>query len=363
MHFGRSVNISNSAALSQEIFDKLGVRISATTVQRLFELVSNKSFPSQHTLNVFSEYTGCASWDDFRARYKEDVPISNTKKLVPDEFGMALFQLCLKNQHYDTVLEYFSMLPDEHIPYKVVHRVSNALGLSLRRDAKARHALLEPLAKRKNGRVIFYENFVDIDYIHDYYVPAIKQHYSRYISPIDQQKYNSDWVFASALEFISYIKRGDKRRALACAYALFQKFPIETDFREFSHAFPYARLLSTFIISEHLKNQLTTAKVAFCLRKLEETVPNIASMDRLWVLQQVTMALNYCGRSEDIIALYHQHRDTIHTQQLSTNINVLLQCVERAAHKLGLNLHIPAPSSEHHFVCYDQSLKEPVVLI
>lgn len=349
--------------LADQIFELLGLRISPSTVQRFFELVANKSFPTEHTLNVFSEYAGCTSWDDFMAKYREDVPISNNMKLVPDQFGLLLFQLCLNNQHFDTVLQYVEMLSDEHMAYPTKEQFGTALGRSLRNNVQARKYLLEPLAKSKAGRSMFYENFVDIDYLHAYYLPAIQRHYTKYISPLDRTKYNSDYVFAKALEFIAFVKLKDRRKAIACAYALLQKFPIQSDWREFSHPYPYSRLLGIYLINEHLKKALTSVKVDYCLGRLEELVPAIEARDRLWVISQVAMALNYCGRSEDIVALYQAHMTTIHKLHPNTTVRSLMKCIERAADKLGISTDIPPAKPLYQFISHERSLREGVLLI
>ena len=77
--FSETITISKTNKLSDDIYTKLKTRISATTLQRFFELITNKSQPSNHTINVLSEYVGYSSWDDLKNQ--EDYPIPKNEKI------------------------------------------------------------------------------------------------------------------------------------------------------------------------------------------------------------------------------------------------------------------------------------------
>jgi hypothetical protein len=54
--------------LGEKIFDTTDVRLSPTTLKRVFGKLKYESLPSSTTLNVLAKYTGYESWMDFKAQ-------------------------------------------------------------------------------------------------------------------------------------------------------------------------------------------------------------------------------------------------------------------------------------------------------
>lgn len=335
--FEERITCASSVTLSEDIFNITGQQLSPTTVQRFFELIANKSFPSAFTLNVFSEYAGYSTWDDFQKKNRDSLKIAQNEKLIPDEYGLALFNICLKNHHFESALEYLKVIPGEGLNHSTVVNIAESLGRVIRNDKKARTILVPELAKLTNGRKYFYESFIDIDYITTYYQKALSDDYLRYSSPVNKQKYITDFAFAKAIEFTGYIKSEDPKKALRVAYELLHKAPIDISWQELAHRFPYARLISVYLISEFLKGKLTDSKIIAAIEKIEIVIENQSPSCAALMLAQLIMALNYCRKYDFVIDVYTKYLPIIR-QSVKSNENYLtiLNCVKGSFHQKGL---------------------------
>lgn len=281
-----------------------------------------------------SEYAGYTSWDDLQK--KEDNPISRNEKLVPDELGITLFTLCLKNHHFDTVLQYIDLLPSDTYVAKTHRQISRTFGQVFRKDIKARNVLLPELAKTKNGRDYFFETFVDIDYINQYYNKAIVNNYIPAIGSLNEIKNRTDFVFAKSIEFIAYVTSNNHKRAISSSYELFQKINVQSHWQEFSHPYPYARLISVFLISEYLKDKLTSSKVMFSINKIENVLNH--NDNPLFVLAQLIMALNYCECYQEAIGVYEKYKGSIDSSNSTFDYNYasIINCIKNCKENLNI---------------------------
>ena len=325
-------------------------------------MITNKSQPSQWTLNILSEYTGYSSWEDLKNKNKEELPISNNEKLKTDEFGITLFNLCLKNHHFDTVLEYLELLPSEKLDWNTQLNIANSLGTVLRKDKKAQAVLLPQLAKTEVVRMYFYESFVDIDFINSYYNDAVSKYYLPRIEVYDQRKFITDFTFAKSIEFIAHLKAKKRKEAIKTSFELFQKVDINTHWKEFIHPFPYARLIAIYIISEHLKKKLTQQKIDFAIEKIEEVIAN--TNQTTFLIAQLIMALNYCKYYQEIIDLFDKYESLIE-QKVKTSSDYLpiIICVKNAYTKLGITATISTNKLDYSFLDIKQSSKnnKPII--
>lgn len=348
--FDQRITVASSVKLSEVIAEDTGTRLSPTTVQRFFELIVNQSIPSDFTLNVFSEYAGYSCWDDFQKKNRDSLNLAQNEKLIPDDYGVALFNLCLKNHHFETSLEYLELLPSENLNSTIELKIVESLGWVLRNDKKARKALLPELAKTKNGRRYFYESFIDIDYVNEYYADAIGMYYLRFNSGLDKSKQITDITFGKSIEFIGALKKEKTKKAIQTACELLNKTPIDISWQELAHPFPYARLILVYLISEFLKNRLTDRKINAAIEKIERTIPYLPPSQGALMLSKLMMALNYCGKYNAVIDLYKLYSYTIQeSTKGNENYLTILNCVRNSTEKIGLYMPLSPDSLKYEF--------------
>lgn len=362
--FSKNLSINSSQDLSKEIFEKTGDRISATTIQRFFELVSNTSYPSKFTLNILSDYAGFQNWEVFKSRFKEELPCTSKNIISPDELGLELFNICLKNKDYDSVFEYLDLLSGTGIEFETRHKIADALGKTIRHDKKSRDFLLKRLAKSQNGRIYFYETFVDIDYLNVYYSDALNNYYLRSLSSLSKKNVNSDTAFAKSIKFISHLKHGQKGKAIFTANELLDKVNINTHWTEFGHPFPYSRLLSVYILQLFLQNKLTTKDVDFCISQVETIIPKLDPTAATFVLSKLIIALNYCERYSDVIALYDKYRAIISKSIKSTHEFIpIMLCYENSCRGMNILNDCITENNFVQFLCNEISLDEKTPIL
>ena len=233
-------------------------------------------------------------------------------------------------------MEYIDLLPTETHIEETQLQISRSLGLTFRKDKKARKLLLPELAKTKNGRTYFFENFVDIDFVNHYYKDAIVSNYIPHIGNLIKEKNKTDFLFAKAIEFIANVKANKKKQAIWTSYNLFQKISIQIHWQELSHPYPYARLISTYLISEYLKGKLTIEKITFSIEKIEIVLFN--TENTMFVLAQLIMALNYCECYQEVINLYEKYKNSIDLSKFNFDYNYtsIINCVNESKKNLNI---------------------------
>lgn len=337
--YGKKVCIANSKSVSNDIFERTSERVSATTIQRFFELISNKSKTSIKILDIFSSYANYKSWDDFKLKHKEENPISKQNKIYPDEYGKILFDICLKNHEFKSVIDYIERLPVDFSNFTLLCDIGQSLGKVIRIDNKARVKLLPELAKTTAGRFYFYENFVDIDYINNYYRESISKYYLKHLTPNNGLKYNADIVFAKSIEFLGFVKSGKFKEAIKCSYILFKEVNIQSEPELFLHPYPYSRLISIYLITEKLKKSLTSKKVEKSIYRVEELISRETNYNGTFVLAQLIMALNFCSAYQEVIDLYKKYEVLINNSEKSTdNYIPIINCVKNSYLNLGISI-------------------------
>lgn len=245
--FGVSpMTIGETARLSESIYERTGQRISPTTIQRFFKLVRSNSTTSKFSLDVLSQYVGVESF----AVFSRSIRPRNKERIRTDKWGLELLSLCLQNHQFGTVLQYLEKLPhpsEAQYPHRIA--VAEVLGLAIRRDRKARKVLLPELAKTTNGRFYFYETFVDLDYLNDYYADAL-DYYLKYLPFEDKKLKERDLLFTTNVQFRRSVLYQSKKSAAKSAYRLTSIDTKKLDRSDNSNYLPLGRTIFTEILSE-----------------------------------------------------------------------------------------------------------------
>ena len=303
--------MSSCGDLSLDVFHRTNENISASTLQRFFDLVPKTASISKTSLNILSEYAGFSDWDDFCR--KQESPNENLlkEKYIPDEMGLKLFEIALKNHNFSTIIDYLKLLPisdDKELNY-TKQRLGSLFEEVFRKDAVARKKLLPELAKIEQGRYYFYERIVDIDYLSVYYADALS-HYKKHIDYNDKALSIRDFVFASSLEILNFTNLNKKRQAIRKAYELFSFVELtEVNLDLLGSKFPLTRYYSTYLVYLKLSNQLNNDEITRIVTLIDSLVSETNEVDtNTFIIGELFRALLYCERYYDIIALYEKYK-------------------------------------------------------
>lgn len=308
------ITVKSSVNLSDAIFYVTRKKISPSTLQRFFELITNTSYPSKVTLNILAEYVNHNSWEDFIQKHKDSINHATDSKLIVDHFGLSLFNICLKNHDFNSVLEYINLLPpSEHTPDTMHQKIAETLGVFLRNSKKGRDILLPELARTVNGREYFFEEFVDLDFLNTYFAEAL-EYYKKGTTIFNKSKQKQAIIFANSIQHLNLIKTNNKRAAIKNATAIQKIIPIEeVSMSALNHIYPIARYYYTQLTYLQLSKQLRPEKVDGILNNVTSTINNntLSSKEIIFLLGKVCEGLLYCKCYHDICWLYQSYKKDI----------------------------------------------------
>ena len=145
----QKVTIRSTEFLSGVIFGSIQENISATTLQRFFGIVSNKSIISDNSLDIICKFLGYANWNSFCSD-KEVNSLKNNTKVVTDNMGLKLFEMALKNHNFDTVIDYIELLKKEKKDDSI-KEVEEMLYFTFQKDSVAKEELMNALEKMRGA--------------------------------------------------------------------------------------------------------------------------------------------------------------------------------------------------------------------
>ena len=279
--------------------------ISASTLERFFGLVSNKASFYSTTLDILSEFVGYPSWQHFCKTHQiEDFKPSATQ--VYDDNSWKLLNICLKNEHFDTILEFVEGLP---VPfgkktiffsnYDQCKNISWLLGKAILTNKNASKALLPRLAQTQAGQYHFYEHFVVTN---DNYLDAVQEYYIPAINAKNQDCGLRDQAFAYSLLYERYQKAGKTRLMNTIGERLFGNVQEEiADIHHLQDVRPYTRFWAQKMVYLHHKKCLTNEKIDKIINKLSDCK---GTNEHPFAISQLIQSLNVIHKKDLIIGIY-----------------------------------------------------------
>lgn len=157
--FGRPVfTAKDCIQLSSEIYLKTRVQISPHTLRRLFGLVKVDTAPSTSTLNILAKYCGFSSVSDV----PQSVCNPCDKKTV----------------HAENVLNFllglFNEVPLHQLKWDDLLCLVKNMTVLLNREPTLAYSFQRKIAKTLNGQVLYFERFIYLDKLNDYYGDCLK---------------------------------------------------------------------------------------------------------------------------------------------------------------------------------------------
>jgi len=305
-YFPRTVTLSSCDDLALDIFHRTGDTISASTLLRFFDFVVKKSAISVSSLNILSAYVNYSNWDNF-CKNQDNSNLNIQENYFPDEMGLKLFDISLKNHNFSTILDYLMGIPLEIIDEMpgTVYKMGSILGHVFRKDSVARKALLPELAKTEQGRLFFYETFVDVEWHNSYYADAMF-YYKKHINYNNKNRSNRDFVFASTIEINNLTCRNRKKQVLKKSYDLIKRInPEEANPNTIGHKMPTTRYYATYMIYLFLTKSLTDKNVKQITASINALIntTNLSSTNT-FIISELFRSLHYCKRYHDVVEYY-----------------------------------------------------------
>lgn len=227
----QKANYTAVAKLSQSIEDTLGEHISETTLKRIFNLIPVQSEFRASTLDILSQYVGYATWDKFKVEndFYAKKTFQPTFNQIVDE--TCLLKICLKNHHFDTVLEYINQVPVPPDKKRIVEKLSleyplsSTLWFSAAQDKVIFQVLIPELAKMPAGQYYFYEAIPNSEYIP--FLKAMEQHYARFVNFKNKEYGLRDYVFTQSMLHKKLIYENKPQKAHLLLADLYKKHPFD----------------------------------------------------------------------------------------------------------------------------------------
>ncbi|PKQ70253.1 hypothetical protein [Raineya orbicola] len=225
----QKANYTAVAKLSQSIEDTLGEHISETTLKRIFNLIPVQSEFRASTLDILSQYVGYATWDKFKVEndFYAKKTFQPTINQIIDE--TSLLKICLKNHHFDTVLEYISELPTpidkKRNNTTWEHTLARTLWFAAAQDKAIFQALVPEFAKTSAGQFYFYEATPNTEYVP--FLKAMEQYYARFANFKNKEYGLRDYVFTQSMLHKKLIYENKPQKAHLLLADLYKKHPFD----------------------------------------------------------------------------------------------------------------------------------------
>jgi hypothetical protein len=295
------LSFSDSKRLAN-LFSKKKLYISAHTIARLYGVIKPHRKPYKETLNILAQFSGYLNWDDYYSHQIAQLSQKNYFKTEENSgFSMSLLQLGLVNEDWEVInnlLKKTMNLRDNHDNF---YSISQLLGHDLRKS-RQQDKLAEQLANSKQGRVLFYECFVDEDDPNGYYSSALQKYYLPTITECGKK------LFA-----ISYLLSQSTYKGI-CNLKLIEEFKsisnlsknTDLHFHEISRCFE-----SEFIIAGW--NNALETKIDIYLNHLIEKIKPYPKNQKIWLLARATRAIIYFGGVHQLLnnSQYNQEIDKL----------------------------------------------------
>jgi hypothetical protein len=173
---GRKIQTFNDAKLLSDAMSEQKLHISPHTIARLYGIIKPFRMPYRNTLDILSVFAGHTSWDNFIQI--KSVLFTDPNNFLSESgngFSISVLEIALANRDIVLIEEVLNRYV-EFENTKLRMAAAELLGRYVR-SYKDKELLLETLARLPNGRVLFYESFVDEDDPEQYFSNALKKYY------------------------------------------------------------------------------------------------------------------------------------------------------------------------------------------
>lgn len=180
--FGRSIISSRDCIdLSEEIYKRTQQQLNPNTLRRFFGLVKAEYPASQSTLAILSKYCGYYSVEDaYRQKKAKSTDDSIDQESLIYYFDSLFREMTLRDvydKHFFTVVKH------------TIKFLNNNIGVADR--------FQRMISKTRNGQDVYFEQFVNIDKLNDYYGDGLRYY-------LNEKQTAEAIVFANSLLVFKY---------------------------------------------------------------------------------------------------------------------------------------------------------------
>lgn len=208
--------------LSELIFRKTKLYISAATLKRFLGFYKSEFNPSYQTLEILSVFCGYKSWMDYIKPNKQLESVTNEE--------LTFFKTIFNLKDYSIISDH-----DE-----TMQMVSRRIAERLREDPKAFKSILPDLAKNKLAQVFYFEHFPDYDNLVSY-------QYKGYIEYLKNKKTPEAQIFGNSILFFCAYLKMDTELMVKYNHQL-----MNIEVPEDIHPMPLGRYYQCLILFQHV---------------------------------------------------------------------------------------------------------------
>lgn len=260
------------------------LKVSESTLYRLFLYNKRQKRPYQNTLDTVAKYVGFINFEHFvdsleiriigrqwNGRYKNN-PEGNT-----------LLKSCLKFQAFDPLYDYLeSMDPDEEFDSPLHFDLGEDLYKALRQTPHSTKNFFDKFSALPIVRVSLFEILADPEFKINNYEYGLRR-YLNGINDIQSIKGKQDYVFANSLLFRHYFKNGRQAEWERLGEKLFGEMALDESLvPEKVHIFPYSRQFAyQFLFDYFYANRGKQRRlIEDVLSKIKNILPRLAHFEK-----------------------------------------------------------------------------------
>ncbi len=188
----------NDCKNASEKLRNQGLVISAHTLARFFGILKNNHNQYTSTLNLMCKFIGLDSYAIFCKDIKqrtENALFNPVDTFKTSSFTLITLEIALANKDWKSVQD---IVNDFNINDPLKNELVMLLGKSVRHNQN-KQLLLKKLIEIEQGRILFYESYVDEDDPRGYYSRALKNYYKPRFPNYNNQLFLQCFIMSKAI--------------------------------------------------------------------------------------------------------------------------------------------------------------------
>ncbi len=263
-----------------ELLNNEKITVSAHTLARFYGVLKEAHRPYTSTLNLLADFSGYESYANFCSHIRQSHAnsLANSRSISGGDFSFTALELAIQMNDWKNVqhiLERFEYTCREDKNFMTAF-----LGNSVRQHQK-KAEFLKALFKIENGRLLYFESFVDEDDPEGYYSDALTTFYARKNEGIQKNIFHSCFVNTKKIYLNQNIHKKD--------IELVVNTPLEMN--EF-HFHQISRMMELRILIDARNNRIIQ-KMDKHIGFILDSLSGYTKYEKCWVIARVIKAFTF----------------------------------------------------------------------